>query len=71
VTNEPQGRRSAVDDVAWEVRPEWMAGRHWWRIYVAGLPKQLLRYRDNAITAAEAFAADEAQFRRETIENRG
>ena len=47
-----------------------MAGRYWWRIYVAGLPKQLLRYRDYAVTAAEAFAADEAQFRRETIENR-
>jgi hypothetical protein len=67
MAREPEGAKSAIDGVAWEVRPEWMAGRYWWRIYVGGLPKQLLRYRENAVIAAEAFAADEARFRRDGV----
>jgi hypothetical protein len=51
--------------VTWEARPEWLAGHHWWRVYVGGHPKVLVRYRDNAVRAAEALAADEARFRRE------
>ncbi len=57
--------RGAVDDVRYEARPEWLAGRNWWRIYVAGNPKVLVRYRESAIEAGRALAADEARFRRE------
>ena len=62
---DPDPVGSQVDGVVWEVRPEWMAGRHWWRIYIAGHVKVLVRYKENAIRAAEALAADEARFRRE------
>lgn len=62
---EPTPIRGSVDDVAWEARPEWLAGRFWWRVYVARHPKVLLRYRDSAMAVAEAIAADEAQFRRD------
>lgn len=54
-----------VDEIAFEARPEWLAGRNWWRIYVAGNPKVLVRYRESAIEAGRALAADEARFRRE------
>jgi hypothetical protein len=54
------------DGVAFELRPEWLAGRFWWRIYVARHPKVLVRSLEHATAAARALAADEAQFRRET-----
>jgi hypothetical protein len=54
-----------VDGVRWEVRPEWLAGRYWWRVYVGGHPKVLMRDREFAIQAAEPLAADEAKYRRE------
>jgi hypothetical protein len=57
--------RDTVDDVPFEARPEWLAGRNWWRIYVAGNPKVLVRHREFAIEAGRALAADEARFRRE------
>jgi len=57
--------KDTVDGIAFEARPEWLAGRNWWRIYVAGNPKVLVRYREFAIEAAKALAADEARFRRE------
>ena len=63
---DPEPIRSQVDGVAWEVRPEWLAGRYWWRIFIAGHVKVLVRYQENAVRAAEALASDEAQFRRET-----
>ncbi|MCA8965003.1 MAG: hypothetical protein H6838_11475 [Planctomycetes bacterium] len=63
--NQPQPIRDDVDGVSWEARPEWLAGRYWWRVYVARHPKVLLRYRDSAVAVAEAIAADEAQFRRD------
>ena len=62
---DPVAMGSEVEGVPWEVRPEWLAGHHWWRIYVRGHPKVLVRYRENAVRAAEALAADEARFRRE------
>ena len=62
---DPDSVSGDIDGVAWQVRPEWLAGRHWWRIYVVGHPKVLVRYQENAICAAEALAADEARFRRE------
>jgi hypothetical protein len=65
MATEPQAIRGDVDGVTLEVRPEWLAGRHWWRVYVGGHPKVLVRYREHAVRAAEALAADEAQFRRE------
>lgn len=54
-----------VGDVVWNLRPEWLAGRYWWRVFVGGHPKVLVRYVENAATAAEALAADEDRFRRE------
>jgi hypothetical protein len=54
-----------VEGVRWEVRPEWLAGRYWWRVYVGGHPKVLMRNRDYAVQAAEPLAADEAEYRRE------
>jgi hypothetical protein len=65
MTAEPAALHADRDGVAYEVRPEWMAGRYWWRIYVAGNPKVLVRYRQFAIQAAESLAADEAMSRRE------
>ncbi|HZN39298.1 MAG TPA: hypothetical protein VFD82_10880 [Planctomycetota bacterium] len=62
---EPSPVSDRVDGVTWEIRPEWLAGRHWWRIYIDRHVKVLVRYKENAIRAAEALAADEAQFRRE------
>ncbi|MGE3175448.1 MAG: hypothetical protein AB7O97_22680 [Planctomycetota bacterium] len=56
------------DGVSYEVRPEWLAGRYWWRIYVAGNPKVLVRYRHFAIQAAESLAADEALARRRSVD---
>ena len=53
------------EGVRWEVRPEWLAGRYWWRVYVGGHPKVLMRNRDYAVQAAEPLAADEAEYRRE------
>lgn len=54
-----------VGEIGYEVRPEWLAGRYWWRIFVAGNPKVLVRYRRYALAAAEALAADEAHYRRD------
>jgi hypothetical protein len=65
MTSAPEPIRDEVGGVVWEVRPEWLAGRHWWRIYVNGHPKVLVRYQEHALGAAEALAADEARFRRE------
>jgi len=62
---DPEPIKSDVDGVPWETRPEWLAGRYWWRIYVGGHPKVLVRYQENAIDAAEALAAAEARFRHE------
>jgi hypothetical protein len=62
---DPEAVGSEVEGVTWEARPEWLAGHHWWRVYVGGHPKVLVRYRENALRAAEALAADEARFRRE------
>jgi hypothetical protein len=56
---------SHYEGIAWEVRPEWLVGRHWWRVFVSGHPKVLLRYRENALEIAGTLAADEARFRRE------
>lgn len=58
-------QHGVVEGVEYEVRPEWLAGRHWWRIYVARSPKVLMRSRELAIRAAEVIAADEALHRRE------
>ena len=54
-----------VGEVAWELRPEWLAGRYWWRIHVAGHPRVLVRHPEHGVPAAEALAADELQHRRE------
>jgi len=54
-----------VGEVGWQVRPEWLAGRFWWRVLVAGHPKVLVRYDQYAVPVAEQLAADELQFRRE------
>jgi hypothetical protein len=61
----PDAIPGRLGDIEWEVRPEWLAGRYWWRVYVAGHPKVLVRYAENAAAAAEALAADERQFRRD------
>lgn len=54
-----------VGEVGWMLRPEWLAGRYWWRVLVAGHPKVLVRYEELAIPVAEALAADELRFRHE------
>ena len=61
--NEPLPVRGEVAGISFEGRPEWLAGRYWWRVYVGGHPKVLVRYRDTAVAVGEALAADEAQFR--------
>jgi hypothetical protein len=38
---------------------------NWWRIYLQGHSKVLLRHREHAIPVAEILAKDEAQLRRE------
>jgi hypothetical protein len=65
MTCESNTIRREVDGVAWEIRPEWLAGRYWWRIYVSGHTKLLVRFQENAIAVATALATDEAEFRRE------
>lgn len=62
---EPEIVAGQVDGVGWEVRPEWFAGRHWWRVHVAGHPKVLVRYQQYALQVAAPLAADEARFRRD------
>jgi hypothetical protein len=64
--DQPQPVHGDQDGVAFELRPEWLAGRYWWRVYVAGHPKVLVRHREHGLAAARALAADEAQFRAET-----
>jgi hypothetical protein len=65
MTTVPDPIAGRAGDVVWSVRPEWLAGRYWWRVFVAGQPKVLVRYEEHAVSAAEALAADELQFRRE------
>jgi len=62
---DPEPILSEVDGVPWETRPTWLAGNYWWRIYVDGRPKGLLRDLQEAIHCAETLAADEARFRHE------
>lgn len=62
---DPTSVRGSVEGISWEARPEWLAGRYWWRVYIGGHPKVLVRYRDSALAIVEALAADEAQFRRD------
>ena len=62
---DPSPQHGMVDGVEYEVRPEWLAGRNWWRVYVARSPKVLLRSRDYAIRAAEVLALDEAYYRQQ------
>jgi hypothetical protein len=61
---EPTPITSSFDGVPFAVRPEHFAGNDWWRVYVDGNPRVLLRYREYAQQVAEVLAADEAQFRR-------
>jgi hypothetical protein len=63
MTDAPRSYAGHVAGVGWEARPEWLAGRYWWRVFVNGHPKVLVRYTEFAIAAAEALAADEARFR--------
>jgi hypothetical protein len=65
MSRDTEAIRSERDGIPWEVRPEWLAGRYWFRIYINGHPKVLMRHQDNAAAVADALAADEAQFRRE------
>ena len=60
-----QPLRDNVAGISWEARPEWLAGSYWWRVYVAGHPKVLVRFADSAVAVGKALAADEAQFRRD------
>lgn len=62
---EPNAYRSEVEGLCVEARPEWVAGHYWWRIYLQGHSKVLLRHRDHAIRVAELMAYDEALVRRE------
>jgi hypothetical protein len=54
-----------VGEVPWTVRPEWLAGRYWWRVVVNGHPKVLLHHLEFAVPVAEALAGDERKFRRQ------
>jgi hypothetical protein len=63
----PRSLTGRVGPMLWEVRPEWLAGRYWWRVYVGGNPKVLVRYAEFAVPAAEALAADELRFRSEGV----
>lgn len=65
----PEPIAGRVEQVAWEVRPEWLAGRFWWRAYVGGHPKILVRYVETAVAVAEAVAAEAGRFRRESAAN--
>jgi hypothetical protein len=64
----PQPTTGRVGEVDWTLRPEWLAGRYWWRVVVAGHPKLLMRDHELAVQAAEAVAADEHRFRREAAD---
>lgn len=54
-----------VQGIRYVLKPEELAGKTWWRVFVGGHPKVLVRHREYALAAAEALAADEAMFRRE------
>ena len=60
---DPIGGR--VGDLRWELRPEWLAGRFWWRVYLGGHPKVLVRFPDSGVVVAEALARDELRLRQE------
>ena len=62
---DPSPQHGIVDGVEYEVRPEWLAGRNWWRVYVARSPEVLLRSREYAIRVAEVLALDEALCRQQ------
>ncbi|MEZ5654243.1 MAG: hypothetical protein R3E87_27220 [Burkholderiaceae bacterium] len=62
---QPDIYRSELQGLRIEVRPEWLAGRYWWRIHLDGHGKVLLRHLDHAIRVAEILADDEALHRRE------
>lgn len=62
---DPNVFRGVVDGIPVEVRPEWLAGHYWWRVFIHGANKVLLRHREHAIRAAEVLASDEAELRRE------
>jgi hypothetical protein len=61
----PESVSGRVGDIPWVVRPEWLAGRHWWRVVVGGHPKVLVFALEFATQAAEVLATDEAEYRRQ------
>ncbi|MFO1078392.1 MAG: hypothetical protein U1E73_11780 [Planctomycetota bacterium] len=61
----PETIRTEIAGLRIEIRPEWLAGHHWWRVFLQGHNKVLLRHREHAIRVAEILADDEAQLRRE------
>ncbi len=65
MVEKPDAVGGSAGSVSWEVRPEWLAGRYWFRVYIAGMPRVMVRHQPYAIDAAEALAADEDKHRRE------
>jgi hypothetical protein len=63
MADDPQPVRGRAGDLEWALRPEWVAGRFWWRVFVNGHPKVLMCHREHAEVAAAAMAADELQYR--------
>ncbi|MBL8733703.1 MAG: hypothetical protein JNN13_15130 [Planctomycetes bacterium] len=62
---EPDSYRSEIEGLRLEARPEWLAGRYWWRVFLNGHSKVLLRHREHAIRVGEILADDEVLLRRE------
>ena len=62
---EPEAYHFEVEGLRIEVRPVWLAGHYWWRVFMQGHNKVLMRHREHAIRVAEIIAEDEAMLRRE------
>lgn len=65
MATQPDIYRSELQGLRLEARPEWLAGRYWWRVYLDGHSKVLVRHLDHAIRVGEILADDEALQRRE------
>lgn len=64
---EPAQVTGQVEGVPYVLKPEFLAGDYWWRVWVAGHPKVLVRHREQAERVAELLADDEAQVQRERM----
>jgi hypothetical protein len=62
---EPAHITGQVEGVPFELKPEFLAGDYWWRVWVGGHPKVLVRSVEHAGRVAELLADDQARMQRD------